>query len=171
MPDFYAYLAASLPMLRFKAKPPFSFSQFIAKCRGLIPGKDLEILKRLDSESPLQDSPVIRQWQDFQRRLGNELVKVRASRKKIDPAKYLRQDGYAPPYFYHIALAAQRNASPQEAEIFLDQARWDFLDELGFGHYFDLELLIIYAYKLLILERWERVGSADKDKELAQALS
>jgi hypothetical protein len=29
-------------------------------------------------------------------------------------------------------------------------------DDLGFGHYFDMDSLILYAYKLKILERWKR---------------
>ena len=51
----------------------------------------------------------------------------------------------------------------------LDQARWAKLDELSFGHYFDLEALIIYAYKLRLLERWEKIRTADKERLLENA--
>lgn len=163
MPGYYTYLISSLPMLAYGAKPPFSIEAFLEKCGELIPQKDAQILRAAVSEKAyLLDEPVIKKWLDFETMLKNELVKIRAARKKIDPAKFLRPDGYAGPSLYHIALAAHRNPSPLEGERLLDRERWNSLDELSFGHYFDLDLLIIYAYKLLILERWERIKEADK---------
>jgi len=41
---------------------------------------------------------------------------------------------------------------------------------LSTGHYFDLDLLITYAYKLLILQRWENIREADKKILLEQSL-
>ena len=158
-------------MLTFTAKPPFSFEKFLGKCRDTIPQEDVEILEGLkllgfsDAERP-----VIKSWLSFDAMLRNELVKIRASRKRIGPAQYLQPDGYAGPSIYHIALAAQRNPSPLEGEKILDMERWNFLEGLSSGHYFDLDFLIIYAYKLLILERWERINSADKSALLEEAL-
>ena len=48
--------------------------------------------------------------------------------------------------------------------------RWKALEELSTGHYFDLDLLITYAYQLLILQRWENIRSADGKTLLAQSL-
>ena len=45
------------------------------------------------------------------------------------------------------------------------------MDELATGHYFDLDFLISYALKLLILERWERINSADKPRLLEEVLN
>ncbi|MDD5512600.1 MAG: DUF2764 family protein, partial [Candidatus Omnitrophica bacterium] len=42
--------------------------------------------------------------------------------------------------------------------------RWAFLEELNTGHYFDFEVLIIYALKLLLLEKWLRIQGADKSQ-------
>lgn len=168
MAEFYTYLISSLPMLHFGAKPPFSYEQFLLKCRELIPAKDFIILKDLISLDNQQ--AVIKEMRNFELLLRNELVKIRALRKKIDPAKFLRQDGYAGPSVYHAALAAYRNPSPLEGEKLLDEARWKFLDELSAGHYFDLSALIIYAYKLLILERWFNMNTADRDLLLGAAL-
>lgn len=172
MPTFYPYLISSLPMLHFGTKPPLSFEKFLLKCQELIPRQDLRILEAIaGQDAPLEQRPVIKKWFEFDTLLRNELVKLRASRKKIDPAKYLRPDGYASPSFYHIALAAQRNPLPLEGEKLLDQERWNFLEALSFGHYFDLDFLIIYGYKLLILERWERINSADKARILEESLA
>ena len=171
MLNLYYYLIASLPMLHFAAKPPFSFKEFLQRCRESIPEKDVEVLEGLTLEgSRAKERPIIRDWLSFDAMLRNELVKLRATRKKIDPTKYLRPNGYAGLSFYHIALAAQRNPSPQEGEKILDIERWNFLEGLSFGHHFDLDFLIIYAYKLLILERWERINSAKVSALLEEAL-
>jgi hypothetical protein len=162
MPSFYTYLISSLPVLRFNQKPPFSLDNFLEKCTGLIPDNDLEVLRKIPSLEFSGIGPkAIKGWIDFDTTLRNELVKIRSSRKKINPQMYLRPDGFAWPYIYHIALAAHRHPSPLEAERMLDEARWEHLEQLSVGHYFDLDFLVIYAYKLLILERWERIGSAD----------
>ena len=152
-------------MLHFGTKPPFSMDKFFSTCEDLISGKDLEILKNsLNDESDGR-------WGEFEIALRNELVKIRAARKHLDASKFLRKDGYADQWISHIAITAHRNPSIIEAERMLDQDRWAFLDELSIGHYFDIELLMIYARKLSILERWERVRAADAGKLLEESLT
>ncbi len=115
--------------------------------------------------------PTVERWVEFDTQLRNELVKVRAARRHVDPAKYLKPDIYSPLSVAHIALAAQRNTSIIEGEKSLDYERWKFLDELAIGHYFDLDALIVYTYKLLILIRWENINSADKERLLEEAIN
>ncbi|MBL7151050.1 MAG: DUF2764 family protein [Candidatus Omnitrophica bacterium] len=157
MPAYYTYLVASLPSLVFGSEPPFSFQGFLNLCRPLIPEAGFNLLQHSDNGN----QPTLQKWLEFDTALRNELVKIRAARKKIDPEKYLRRDGFVDPQISHSAINAYRNPSPLEGEMMLDQARWRLLDELCAGHYFDLDLLIIYAHKLLILERWQRIKSAD----------
>lgn len=154
-------------MLHFQGKPPFSFEKFLNKCQDLIPQKDMELISGLHlTEMAQQKNETIKRLAGFEILLRNELVKLRAVRKKVPPEKYLRPDGYAGASVYHVAVAAQRNPSSLEAERMLDRARWDFLDELSTDHYFDLDLLVIYGLKLLILERWEKIDKADKQSLL-----
>lgn len=161
MASFYTYLISSLPMLHFGAKPPFSFEKFLEICRDKIPDEEIVLLKITSHKK----------WHSFDTALRNELVKIRAQRKHIDPLKYIRGDSYTEPSIAHIAMNAYRNTSILEAEKMLEQARWQMLDELAVGHYFDLDVLIIYALKLLILERWERIRSSDKSQLLEGVLS
>ena len=98
------------------------------------------------------------------------MAKVRAARKHTDVTKYLRHERYIEPPIAHLAMNAYRSPSPLEGERILDEARWQKLEELSFGHYFDLEFLLIYALKLLILERWERIYAADKISLLEETL-
>ena len=175
MPGYYIYLASSLPMLHFGAKPPVSSERFLEMCRGMISDDDLAVLRRIVESLRIEENippscEAERKWRAFDTALRNELAKIRAARRKQDPLKFVRQDGYAGPSIVHIALHAHRTPEPLEAERILEQARWQALDESSLGHYFDIDFMVIYAYKLLILERWERINAAEAPRELDKAL-
>ena len=174
MSSSYPYLISSLPMLHLGAKPPFAFEDFLQTCKGLIPAKECDVVSLCANEDLWEQTvsqETLRGWISFEVGLRNELVKIRASRRKIEPAKYLRSDGYWEPALYHIAMNSHRILSLVESEKFLDQERWRRLEELSFCHYFDLDALIIYALKLQILWRWEKVAKTDKTKILEGVLS
>lgn len=156
-------------MLLFGAKPPFEYAQFLSRCRELVPADDFSLLQ-LCAQAALWEQeivqPTLKNWIIFERSLRNELVKLRASRKKIEPEGFLREDGRNDPVLYHVALASHRIPALIESEKMLDRERWRKLEELAFGHYFDLEALIVYALKLQILLRWERISTADRPRQL-----
>lgn len=113
---------------------------------------------------------IIQRWVEFDSALRDELVKIRATKTHIEPAPYLRHESYRGPTLVPAGMAANTSNSLLDWEKTLDETRWKALEELATGHYFDLELLITYAYKLLILQRWESIRSADKEALLEQAL-
>jgi hypothetical protein len=167
----YVFLLSSLPMLLFGARPPFSFEVFIEKCRGLISDEDLAWVGKTQGNDPGPVvQPTLAAYLHFEIVIRNELVRGRAARLKIDPAKYMRPDGYAEPSMAHLAQNAFRAGSLLEGERLLDQARWEHAESLKLGHYFDLDALIVYAIHLRILERWERIRTADKASAIAEAL-
>ena len=175
MPVYYTYFIATLPTLSFREKPPFSYAEFLNKGREFISAQDLETLKKISSwleRGPKDISlDVLKRWYDFDILLRNALVKLRAARKHQAVDKYLRpQKEEISPYAAHIALNAHKNPSLLEAEISLDDARWRFLDDLSFGHYFDRDFLIVYGLKLLISERWERIKTLNKEVALEELL-
>ncbi len=167
-------------MLHFGMRPPFSSEGFLRRCSEFAPGEDQKVLNSLpqaqDYFTEKKFMPIIQGWVDFDTGLRNELAKIRASRKHIDPLESLRTapsflTGFTSSAIAHIALAVHRNPSILEAERSLDEARWQALDELAAGHYFDLDFLIIYAYKLIILERWEKIRAGDKEALLNETLA
>jgi hypothetical protein len=170
MPKFYTYLISSLPALNSGMKPPFSFERFLEKCRPFISEEDFLLLSNLpttiDEYVKSLSHPTIGRWLAFDTTLRNELVKIRAHSKKIDAAKYMRGETPIDMAIYHTAMSSQRSTSILEGEKILDDARWQALDDLGFGHYFDMDYLILYAYKLKILERWEKIYTQDKEELL-----
>lgn len=160
-------------MLQFGAKPPFSFEKFIGMCRTLIPDEDIDIIGSITLDGAYGHrggQATLRKWRSFDTALRNELVRIRASRKRIDPSLYLRGDGESDVSINHIAINAVRNPSILEGERMLDQARWHALDEFSITHYFDIDILIIYALKLLMLEKWERIASSDKLELVEEAV-
>ena len=174
MAGYYPYFISTLPMLHFGMRPPFSGDKFLEICRQFIPEADAKELKKASTGGEYitaQRQPTLKKWQDFDTSLRNELVKIRCLHKHIDPKEYLRQDGYVEAYIIHLATAVHRTPDLLEAEKLLDQGRWYFLDALSFGHYFDLDLLLIYALKLSILERWDKIMAADKEAAMEEALA
>jgi hypothetical protein len=167
MPAYYTFLVSSLPMLNFSAKPPFSLEEFLVKCKNLIPDKELEILIRACRQDVYalgcQGPASLKKWAEFEVALRNELARARAARRKTDPLKFLRSPDSPQVQISHLAATAYRSISILEAEKILDQARWSFLEDLSFGHYFDFDYLLIYGLKLKILERWDRIQKSDKE--------
>jgi len=189
MAGYYAYLLSSLPMLHFGAKPPITFEAFQAVCRGLVSDEELGLLEALgksslsffsamgkSSLSPFSRPGAfpdetawpgaVRAWASFERMLRNELAKVRAARQHKEAGPYLRGDAGAEAAFTQLAVNASRHPDILESERMLDAARWQGLEAQCFGHYFDVDALMIYGLKLLILERWQRVRGADTEKAL-----
>ncbi|MBN3039072.1 MAG: DUF2764 family protein [Candidatus Omnitrophica bacterium] len=175
MSQYYIYLISSLPMLKLGMDPPLGYDGFLKLCQNKISDEDLSMLKKIsiDGEYPYQDisQATLQGWRIFDTALRNELVRIRAQRLQRDPQEYLRQDGYTDLSIARMANNAHRIPSILEAERMLDGERWRKLDELCLGHYFDIDFLLIYAFKLLILERWQRIRSADSRKMLEQALA
>jgi hypothetical protein len=174
MADFYTYLIASLPMLHFGMRPPFSFERFLELCRPFTPEKDYQLIRILPQPERYLETDkrrlVIQRWIAFDTALRNALVRFRATKKQIEPATYLRPAGYDVPSVGPAVLTAGIHPSILDVEKTLDETRWKALEELATGHYFDLDFLIIYAYQLLILQRWEDIRSANGKTLLAQSL-
>ncbi|MFH1354950.1 MAG: DUF2764 family protein [Candidatus Omnitrophota bacterium] len=159
-------------MLQFGTKQPFGFDKFLEICQDKISQDEIDIIKQLAAEFDYQGTqPTLEKWRAFDTALRNELVKIRAIHQHLDPLKYIRKEEAFSSYIAHIAINAQRNPSVLEAEKMLDQERWNKLEELALGHYFDLDALIIYALKLQILERWERIYSTDKAQLISGVLN
>ncbi len=167
MKNSYYYIVASLPMLHFGMKPPLSYPDFLGSCASELNQDDMDILREPDSHRESGSrSVLLKEWENFNRSLMNELVRTRAVKKGKDPNKYLRGDSGVDPFIAPLTHWAVNQDSPMEAELYLDRARWDKIEEIKTGHYFDLEYLIAYGLQLKILERWNRINSADGVKVL-----
>ena len=174
MADFYPYLIASLPMVHFGTRPPFSFERFLEKCRPFVPEKDFQLVSTLprpdDCGEITPRHPAVRRWVEFDTALRNELVRIRATKKGIGPSAWQRPGGYSDGSLASAVVAATISPSVIDAERSLDELRWKALEHIATGHYLDLDFLITYAFQLLILERWEKIRRAEGSVLLERAL-
>ncbi|MFH0912797.1 MAG: DUF2764 family protein, partial [Candidatus Omnitrophota bacterium] len=128
------------------------------------PDREARIIETLlnGGEPVTKDAPVLKKWYQFDTSLRNELVMVRASRKKIEPQKYVRGRHAVDAHLANVATLAARDPLILEAEKILDLNRWQAIEDFVKGHYFDLEVLVAYALQLSILLRWEKISTQDK---------
>lgn len=158
----YYYFIATLPMLEFGAKAAFSYEDFLARAKEQLSDFDMDIIKRAKL-GPFEDAKdslaALREWKDFEITLRNELARHRAAKLTKDFSKFARGEHYIEPFISGFAHWAVNQESPLEAELYLDRTRWDKLEDLARGHYFDIDYLIMYALKLQILKRWKTINS------------
>jgi len=168
----YYFLVASLPFLSYDGDHAAAPKEFLASAREQLTPHDYAVVTsaRIDAPVELQPGPaVVTGWQRFERGLRNELVKVRAAKLGTDAAAHIRTDeagrddtdrtGLA-----DIAREAFGEESPLSGENVLGRARWEFLNELEVGHFFDLDLLVIYYLKLQIVARRRQFNRDDGER-------
>lgn len=146
-------------MLQFGMKPPLSYSNFLEQCAQELSPRETEELKE-------ERIPLLKKWKIFDISLRNELVRTRAVKKGKDPNNYLRASDGIDPFIAPLAHWAVNQDSPMDAERYLDRIRWEKIEEIKTGHYFDTEYLAAYGLQLQILERWDRINSGDGMKIL-----
>ncbi len=155
----YYFLICSLPYIKLAEAPIISIGEFRTACKGHVSEKDMQLLDAV-SLLPVKDSPfspnsTIAQWLERDQTLRRRMAAYRTALKseksgrsapKTDPFSEIDRgirEAYAKP-------------NPAEREKALDSLRWQWLDELELGHYFDLNKLFIYKLRLLIHEKWLR---------------
>jgi hypothetical protein len=99
-----------------------------------------------------------KQWYELELALRNALARVRAAALNRDAEESVRRttDGRDPgedPAVVGVVREAYSQESPLRQEERLLQYRWELLEQMAVGHFFDLDALVIYYLKLKILER------------------
>lgn len=158
-------------MLDLEADPLLSFNHFLMDCQRLLLPNDFNIVQKatlIDKDFQEEiNNDVLDSWRQFNRQLRNEIAWFRASEMGKEPLDYIRGDRYAESFLVDIVAQAAESSDPLIAERLLDDLRWQYLDDLVRGHYFDLEFLLIYALKLQILERYQIIKSSQGEEIFA----
>ncbi len=163
----YYFLVASLPLLSYEDRDAAEPAEFLETIGGHLTDADLRIVARATIEPPPADessadhtrgNETLRAWTEYERGLRNALVRLRAGKRLVDPARFVRtgpsgSEGSDSVEIGEAVRDAWTQESPLSAEDALNRARWSFLDELEVGHFFDLDLIIVYFLKLQILAR------------------
>lgn len=183
----YYYAVASLPTLYLDSETYPTQEEFLAHCAAWLTPAELDQLHRATLQPPTgrgeneaveseQEAPtvaaekgVLGRWMAVETGLRNELVRLRASRLHVDEEKQLVKTDE--PWWLSTAELEARaseamgQSNPLRAEQVLDEYRWEVLEQLEVGHFFDVEKLIIYYLKLQILYRRASMGR-EAGKEL-----
>lgn len=151
----YYFQVASLPMLLWDRKAPFSLDHFISLLGSGVSPVDQEAILACTIDGSLPKgkmSSLGKSYWTLEKSLRNELVRLRSNSK----AKEGKADLVEPeenPYVVEVAANAFKAASPLEAERVINQWRWKMIDELQSGHLFDADFLTGYYLKLQLLVR------------------
>lgn len=146
MQNKYYYLVSSLPLLQFDDKPGIIKKEFLSECGKWVNLPEFKILQAVDIDSfkmPSGNKQIIRQWKKLDSSLRDDLSKARRIRQDADDEKLPAS-----------MLSVFDKETPFLMEKEFARKQWVILDELELGHYFDINILIIYFLKLQILERF-----------------
>jgi hypothetical protein len=152
----YYYTTAALPTIRLGEKILIKEEQFLEFAEDTLKAGDYQILlkSRLGSTEPtgFVFADRILSWEA---ELRLELAKARLAKLKHDPPPCLPESN-GRDVLVEKARTAVAMDSPLEAECFLNQLRWSFIEEMAVSHFFDLEALVVYYFKLQIALRQEK---------------
>lgn len=163
----YYYFASTLPMIDFDGSLPLAVEDFAVDCDRLLSEKDAadaRIASGLEEGEP--SSVFLRQWQQFDRALKNEIALIRVSAKQQNSLNGIYGERE---FDSEIALVISQIAKMEnllEAEKKLMRLQWQRLDELTLNKDFSLEFILAYAMRLKILGRLNAFKTDEGSKEL-----
>ncbi len=156
----YYFLLSSLPALSPEASQVISLEDFLATSRDWLNERDWLLLTEAKLEPVYTDNSnrVVSSWLAWESGLRNAMLRIRSSKSSQDAGQYARKDQQGNDFqaFHEVselARTASNASNPLEAELLLLKGRWNFLDSLELGHFFDIERLIVYKLKVLLLQR------------------
>jgi len=142
-------------------------SDFKALCEQVLKGsRDIALLEAcsLDPDANNNEQPAyakkpvptasqfINEWRNWERTLRLHLARFRSQRLKWEGSSPV-EPPENPMDAASVARAAVLIESPLEAELFLDQARWNTIEALQGLNYFTANTMYAYLLKLLLMER------------------
>ncbi|QEN07715.1 DUF2764 family protein [Oceanispirochaeta crateris] len=153
MGQFY-YTVASLPMLKYDEPVDLKHSDYLEDCHKWLKPSEWDILKSslINPETDMEFPGIAEEYRKWEISLRNELVALRSSALGLEADEYTRKgDRFADTA--SLAAAAFKEESPLIAENTLNKGRWEYIESLKVGHFFDLEFLVLYSLQLQIIER------------------
>ena len=164
----YYYLGAQLPYLIYGQNPPMSSQDFLALARDQMSSADAALLDYCTLDpSPYREgdtgpsyteqersthSTLLNRWKEWERALRLNLASNRALKLKREGVTQADAP-VIPADAANVAKNAMAIESPLEAEIFLDNARWNAIESFQDLSVFSESSIYAYLLKLLLMER------------------
>ena len=155
--DKYYYLVSQLPTLVFDGGQSIAVAGFLQEARKWLSPRDWNLLSQVNlaGAPPSGQAPkALQSYTVFETGIRHDIARWRQAR---------REGGKYQPTFFSAALIEE--GTPLDIEKKLLKLRWDFVETLEIGHYFDLEFLGLFLLKLHILHR---LSGFEPDKGLAR---
>lgn len=153
----YYYLVAFLPSLVFGEKAPHSSAAFLESCKEHLDPKSLSIVKEIILSERFEKRlhGFLDAWIDWDESLKAAIAGLRAKRLAVQEATFNRKiiKGKEEMIFSWLLSNLEKAPNPLNAEIILAKTRWDKIDEMESGHFFDIERIMAHALKLRLMER------------------
>jgi len=139
-------------MLKYDEPPGLKVADYLADCRKWLKDDEWEILSSAVLVPQTEEGiffGVVDEFRLWEISLRNELVMHRAAAMGLEADNFIvKSESFADTA--SLAAHAFKQESPMDAEEVLNQGRWQFLENLKAGHFFDLEYLILYSLQLQI---------------------
>ena len=156
----YYYLGAQLPYLVYGERVPISseafkllaLEQMSSAEAALLDSCSLTPYKEENGLAPSTSSKLINRWKEWELALRLNLAKGRAQKLKLGGEAFSSVPEQ-PSDAVTAARAALAIESPLEAELFLDKARWQAIENFQGLDTFSENAMYAYLLKLLLLER------------------
>lgn len=139
--DKYYYFVSQLPFLIFGQESYIDKERFLDEAKKWLSDKDFSTISgvSLNDFYPRDgDNEVLAKYKNFERALREEI------------ASFRKNESGARATSFNLNL---NEGTPLEIERILLRLRWEFIESLEEGHFFDLEILILHFLKLQALER------------------
>jgi hypothetical protein len=155
----YYYLVAQLPGLVYGQPAPMSSARFRELAGEALSPEDAALLGSFTLNPFAAGVPsggegsgcdFLDQWLEYERALRLNLAKYRGPKVRREVSADAPD---SPADAAAAAKAAAAMDSPLEAEIFLDEARWQAIELFQGLDYFDRNTVYAYLLKLLLVER------------------
>ncbi len=169
------YLIASLPALTFLQKPLITPEAFREVCEAQLGTSDARAAAWLcqvpDMDGDAPTHPFTARWMAREIQLRNAVARARAARRKTDAAGSIRPHTGFDNYIEDAVESAFDLSTPLEREQALDRLRWTLLDELAGVDPFAVTVVLAYAAKLRIAQRWAALDTEAALARVDNALS
>lgn len=160
--DKYYYTVAQLPLLYFDKEPTISIDYFLTEAAKWLSRRDYEILSRARYDSTdigISKPRVLRDYIRQEHQFRAELAVWRKAQK--EGVDYKTET-------FPVSLI--RDGNPLEIERALLKRRWELISQIEPDFHFDLEFLILYHFKLQILQKLSFYNK-EKGLEIFQKIS
>lgn len=123
------YLVSSLPPLQFDGPAPMSADAFAVRCDEWLSARDAAAVRAIlaGADSP---HPAARRWKDLKTQMKNAVSAERARKRRVDAAKWKRDESGCDLFWKSRVSAAFRETDPLKREALIDRAEWDAAAEL-----------------------------------------